>query len=78
MAAEKARLRNNRIGTIGSRVRSSQATNAATRAAPNDHRRQHGDAGPAVGVAAHHAQTMPNRPALAEHQAGQVELALGP
>ena len=53
LPAENARARKKRIGSIGARARSSQATNAATSSAPPAQRADHLGAAPAGQVAAH-------------------------
>ena len=53
LPAEKARERKKRIGSIGARARSSQATNAASSATPPTSAPTHLGAAPAGAVAAH-------------------------
>ena len=78
LAAEKARRRKKLIGTMGSRVRSSQATKATTSVAPTIM----GGSTPRLvqpwALPRTRPQTMPNRPALTRARPGRSSERLGP
>ena len=78
LAAEKARRRKKRMGTIGSRARSSQATKATTSTAPTIM----GGRTPRLvqpwALPRTRPQTMPSRPALARARPGRSSERLGP
>ena len=78
LPAEKARERKNRIGSIGSRARSSQATNAATSSTP-------AASEPSTSRLSHPAwfprtrpQTSPNAPAVTSARPGKSRPVSGP
>ena len=74
LAAANVRERKKRIGSIGCGARSSQATNAATSAAPAISEPSDLRARPAELVAAHDAVDDAEQAEAAERQAGQVEV----
>ncbi len=77
-AAEKARSRKKRIGSIGSAVRSSHATNAARSSAPATNEATICGLDQPSEFPFTRPQTMPSRPALAECQPGEVERLVRP
>ena len=76
-ARAKVALRKKRIGSIGCSARSSQATNAATKAKPARERDDDLSARPALLVAADEAPDDPEQPGAGEPEARQVEPTLG-
>ena len=73
LAAENARSRKNRIGSIGSAARSSHATNAARNERTGHERGDDLRARPTVRVAVHEAPDDPEQSQPTEHHARHVE-----
>ena len=78
VARRERPARKKRIGSIGSRARSSQATNAMPSSSAAAERADDLGAAPARRVAAHEAPHDAERRARDEPQPGQVERAVGP
>ena len=77
-ASAKAGLRKNRIGSIGDAVRSSQATNAATKTAPIANARMISGLVQPSSFPRTRPQTTPKRPTLARPTPGRSSLPPGP